>query len=454
MERVKKQAYSLDAIQNLMAYFGNVQDQLNVIHIAGTNGKGSVGAYISAILSAQGYRTGTYASPAVFDSRETIKINGEQIPKEDFDNIMSDVHKACEKMQQEGFPYPSAFEAETALAFCYFKQQKCDFAVIEAGLGGRDDATNLVKHPVCSVFTSISMDHMNFLGDTLEEIAAAKAGIIKSGCPCVSAEQKPSVLAVLKNAAIQAKSTFYVGDQACIRNYRYDADGSSFFAEWDLEDGRELLQIQSVMTGAFQQENFACALEVIRLLRKQGTEISRDAVETGLCSAYLPGRFEKILDEPAFYIDGGHNEGAAQSLAKTLQHCFPKKKMVYIIGVLADKEYQKVLRDTLPYASQVFTVTPDNPRALDGRVLAEEAARIYKDLKSGSELDRKLDFDPGSDFILDFDSGAAVSYVADMHQAVARAINAAGSQGVVLAFGSFSFLKQLRETAVDNIYCL
>lgn len=427
MERVKKQAYSLDAIQKLMAYFGNVQDQLNVIHIAGTNGKGSVGAYISAILSAQGYRTGTYASPAVFDSREIIKINGEQISKQDFDQIMSDVYKACETMQQEGFPYPSAFEAETAAAFCYLKQQQCDFAVVEAGLGGRDDATNLVKHPICSVFTSISMDHMNFLGDTLEEIASAKAGIIKPGCPCVSAKQKSSVLTVLKNAAMQAKSPFYVGDQTCIRNYRYDADGSSFFVEWDCADGRKFLQIHSAMTGEFQQENFACALEVIRLLKEQGIKISGDAVETGLCSAYLPGRFEKILDEPAFYIDGGHNEGAAQSLAKTLQHCFPKKRIVFIIGVLADKEYKKVLRVTLPYASRVFTVTPDNPRALDGQVLAEEAARIDKDLKSVSE---------------------SVLYVSDLRQAVGQAMNAAGSQGIILAFGSFSFLKQLREKVV------
>ena len=327
----------MDAIRNLMAHLGNIQDQLNVIHIAGTNGKGSVGIYISAILSAQGYRTGTYASPAVFDDREIMKVDGQQIPEKDFAEIMSYVHKACEQMHQEGEVYPSAFEAETAAAFCYFKQQKCDFAVVEAGLGGRTDATNIISRPICSVFTSISMDHMAFLGDTLEEIAAEKAGIMKPGCPCVSAVQKPKVLEVLKNAAARTESLFYVGDGAYIRQFQYDGAGSSFFLDWrdDSEDGRNTLRIHSSMAGAFQKENFACALEVVRVL--QG---------------------------------------------------------------MADKEYKKVLQATLPYASCVFTVTPPNPRALDGKILAGEAVRFYPKLK--------------------------VCYVPDIRQAAAWAVKEAG----------------------------
>lgn len=411
----------MDAIRNLMTRLGNVQEQLNVIHIAGTNGKGSVGIYISAILSAQGYRTGTYASPAVFDDREIMKIDGQQIPEKDFAEIMSYVHKACEQMHQEGDVYPSVFEAETAAAFCYFKQQKCDFAVVEAGLGGRTDATNIISRPICSVFTSISMDHMAFLGDTLEEIAAEKAGIMKPDCPCVSAVQKPKVLEVLRYAAAHTESPFYVGDGTYIRHFQYDGSGSSFFLDWrDSEDGRNTLRIHSSMAGAFQKENFACALEVVRVLQGKGIKISKDAVEKGLCSAYLPGRFEKLMDTPDFYIDGGHNEGAAQSLAQTVRHCFgTDKKIVYVIGVLADKEYQKVLQATLPYASCVFTVTPPNPRALDGKILAGEAVRFYPKLK--------------------------VCYMPEIRQAAAKAVEAAGSQGVVLAFGSFSFLKQLRE---------
>lgn len=447
MGNVKKQVYSLDAIRNLMGRLGNVQDELNVIHIAGTNGKGSVGAYISSVLSAQGYRTGTYASPAVFCGREIIKVDGKMIPEEDFTEMMSRINEVCEQMYREGYVHPSSFEAETAAAFCYFKQQGCDFAVIEAGLGGRTDATNLIQHPVCSVFTSISMDHMAFLGDTLEEIAQEKAGIIKQGCPCVSATQKPEVTDVLEHAAARAGSRFYAADGSCIRQFQYDASGSSFFVDWDNGSGedRDALQVHSAMSGAFQKENFACALEVLRLLQKQGVQISKDAVAKGFCSAYLPGRFEKIMDAPAFYIDGGHNEGAAKQLAKTVRHCFfPRQargkqpcpaaapKIVYIIGVLADKEYKKVLAAMLPYARLVFTVTPDNPRALDGQELAREAVRFYANSGVGAGMDTGL-------------GAAEVLYVPDIRQAAARAIKAAGSQGVILAFGSFTFLKQLRE---------
>lgn len=458
-----RQAYTLDGIYGLMARLGNVQDRLKVIHIAGTNGKGSVGAFISAVLSAQGYRTGTYASPAVIEKREIIRLDGELISQADFCEIMSDVQKACEEMGQEDGIFASEFEAETAAAFCYFYRKKCDFAVIEAGLGGRDDATNIIKHPVCSVFTSISIDHKNFLGDTLKEIAAAKAGIIKPGCPCVSGVQSPEALSVLKSAAMQAESPFYAADTARLWDYRYDGAMSSFIVDW--EDGKEPRLIRCAMTGAFQRENFACALEALFLLRKLGVPVSGDALEQGFYRARLPGRFEKIMEAPAFYIDGGHNEGAARQLARTVRHCFwpgeeysynekdsyiekdssgeeisfdkkqenagcGRNRLVYIIGMLADKEYEKVLPLMLPYASLVFTVTPQHPRALDGQVLALEARRFYARMESeGKQRGGK--------------GRPEVFYVPDISEAAARAVRGAGARGVVLAFGSFSFLKQL-----------
>ncbi len=445
-----KKAYSLNGILRLMARLGNVQDALKVIHIAGTNGKGSVGAYISAVLSAQGCRVGTYASPAVFEKREIIRLNGQMILEADFTKILSEVQKECENMRREEGISVSEFEMETAAAFCYFFQKKCDYAVIEAGLGGKDDATNVIKRPICSVFTSISIDHKDFLGDTLKEIATAKAGIIKPGCPCVSAVQDAPALFVLKEKAARAGSAFYLSDQDSIRDYEYDETGSRFFLDW--EDGEEPLEIHASMTGSFQRENFACALETLRLLKKRGVFLSKDAVKTGLM-ARLPGRFEKILDDPPFYIDGGHNEGAARQLARTVRHCFfsddapgdrkrkafREKKLIYMIGMLADKEYQKVLPLMLPYASLTIAVTPRNERALDGQVLEAEAKRFYARM----ELDKKSDKES--------DHGRAeVFYEPDMNAAAAQAICAAGSQGVVLAFGSFTFLKQLREAVAEK----
>lgn len=440
--------YGLESIRSLMARLGNVQDQLRILHVAGTNGKGSVCAMLAGILQAAGYRTGVYSSPAVFKPEEIIKVDGKCISREAFAELAGKVQAVCTDLVNKGLRHPTAFEAETAIAFCYFKQEACEYVVLEAGLGGAEDATNLIMHPLCSILTSISMDHMGILGHTLEEIAAAKAGIMKPGCPCVSSVQKPEVVRVLQRAAAKQGSELRIADTSCIRSFSYHDEKSCFEvsdmffglqtgafcqaetcqeqqgmaaqAEGDL---KKVLKGTLGLTGACQKENLACVLEVVKLLREKGVRITQEALLTGLADVRLPGRFEKISREPDFYIDGAHNEGAALCLRETVRDCLSGtgRRIVYIIGVFADKEYEKLLRIMLPDAVQVFTVTPDHPRALSGETLARLAGTMHP----------------------------AVSYVPDLAQAAVLAAEAAGAGGAVVAFGSFSYLKALK-AAVKN----
>lgn len=466
-------------IRNLMGHLGNVQEQLQIIHVAGTNGKGSVCALISGILREAGYRIGVYTSPAVFDDTEIFQIDGVQIPQEAFAELTSDVQAACVQMQKEGLPHPTAFEVETAIAFCYFKREKCDFVVLETGLGGVSDATNLITHPVCSVLASISRDHTAWLGEALAQIAAAKAGIIKPGCPCVTAAQEPEVLAVIRKKAAEMGSELWIADDKFIRNYEYDGQGSRFeLAEYDVQgsrfaqaekdkqesqfersedDGQNVRRQKACcgLTGACQRKNIACALAVIRLLQKRGVFIPRDAVLKGLSKAHMPGRFERIHEKPDFYIDGAHNEGAALFLKETVQNCFTNRRIIYIIGVFKDKEYEKLLQVMLPYAAEVFTVTPNHPRALDGRKLAETAKRYYTAAAVLTANAAETAGGAVSPANAAGASGAAVSvsYVPKIADAaaLAAAAAAAGAEGVVLAFGSFSYLGELRQAVKDRL---
>lgn len=469
--------YGLDSIQSLMAHLGNVQEQVPYVHTAGTNGKGSVCAMLAQILASSGYRTGVYASPAVFDEREILKVNGIPVSKERYAQLIAKVQKACAEMEQEGLRHPTAFEAETAAAFCYFQEENCDIVLLETGMGGSLDATNLITHPLLSILTSISIDHRAFLGNTLKEITEAKAGIIKPGCPCVTAPQKPEVLEVIRKAAAEKGSELWEADSAFIARFAYDGQGSEFETAGygNMESGREAAGLECAesgmkvpelecaksgfesdgpksgetgyttvqeytefafesgksgmasdlyslhgklaLAGACQKENLVCVLTAVSVLKRKGFRIPPEAVLKGLSDVRLPGRFERIAARPDFYIDGAHNEGAALRLQETVQQCLKGRRTVFIIGVLADKEYKKVLEIMLPLAAEVFTVTPENPRALDGRELARQAAEYC----------------------------ARAVYVPEISQAVHLAKAAAGEDGAVLVFGSFSYLRELKQ---------
>ena len=426
----------LASICDLMAELDNVQETLSVIHVAGTNGKGSTCTMIAEVLKEAGYLVGRYSSPAVFFYEEIYQINGEPIPQDDYAVCMEAVKASCERLIAVGKPHPTAFEIETALAFLYFAKKQCDFVVLETGMGGATDATNLISSPICSVLTDISRDHMGFLGDSLAEIAGVKAGIIKQGRPVVTVCQKPEAMTVIEERARQMKAKLILAKEERICSIRYDADGMELVCVGSRrerllpkEDGQavragaEELCLQLSLTGAHQVRNALLALTVAETLHDMGYHISKEHVLKGFENTRWAGRFETIHREPRIIIDGAHNEGAAEKLRDTIENCFTNQPITYIIGVLADKEHEKMLELLLPYAGKVYTVTPDNPRALSGEALYLEAKKYHSNVICADSVG----------------------------QAVRCAVANAGSGEVILAFGSLSYLGQVKE-AVEQLF--
>lgn len=399
----------LESIRNLMQELGNVQEQLHIIHVAGTNGKGSVCAFLSAALTEAGYRVGRYNSPAVFERREVFRIGETMISKEEYAAVFERVQTACEALKKRGCPHPTVFEVETAAAFLWFYEKKCDLVLLETGMGGETDATNLITHPVCSVLTSIGMDHMQYLGNTIEEIAKVKAGIIKKGCPVVALKQGDSVCEVIKNKAEECGSRCVLVE---VPQYMQEAPiwGTTL---QDVHYG----SVHTALGGIWQRENLSLALAVLKLLEESGYPITKEAVQSGIAKTIWHGRYEVLQTEPLFTIDGAHNPIAAKRLKETIEKDFTNREIIYIIGVLADKEHEKMLRLLLPGAKAVFTVTPDSPRALDGEILAKEA-RKYAD---------------------------NIWHVPDIGKAVKMAKETAKESDVILAVGSLSYLKEVKK---------
>ena len=399
----------LESIRNLMQELGNVQEQLHIIHVAGTNGKGSVCAFLSAALTEAGYRVGRYNSPAVFERREVFRIGETMISKEEYATVFERVQTACEVLTKRGCPHPTVFEVETAAAFLWFYEKKCDLVLLETGMGGETDATNLITHPVCSVLTSIGMDHMQYLGNTIEEIAKVKAGIIKKGCPVVALKQGDSVCEVIKNKAEECGSRCVLVE---VPQYMQEAPiwGTTL---QDVHYG----SVHTALGGIWQRENLSLALAVLKLLEESGYPITKEAVQSGIAKTIWHGRYEVLQTEPLFIIDGAHNPIAAKRLKETIEKDFTNREIIYIIGVLADKEHEKMLRLLLPGAKAVFTVTPDSPRALDGEILAKEA-RKYAD---------------------------NIWHVPDIGKAVKMAKETAKESDVILAVGSLSYLKEVKK---------
>lgn len=401
----------LESIQNLMRELGNIQDKLKIIHIAGTNGKGSTGAFLESALMKAGKKVGRYTSPAVFEELEVWRINQQNITKEEYAFYVERVKNACDCMTEKGMPHPTVFEVETALAFLYFYEKECDYVLLEVGMGGETDATNLIKKPVCSVITSISMDHMQFLGNTIEEIVAVKAGIIKEGCPVVVLEQKAEVMRVIADVAEAKGAALRIADATdCNSEKNYDFNSSSEVVSYTCA---EFGEITLGMSGDYQLENSYLAAIVLKHI----LGISDTYIKEGLKKAVWPGRFETIWDEPQFIIDGAHNEEAAEKLSATIQNYFTNREITYIIGVLADKEHEKMLQKMLPLAERVYTVTPPNARALDSESLAREAEKYHNQVTACECID----------------------------QAVEKALETTGKDGIILAFGSLSYLKDVKQ---------
>lgn len=377
--------YGLENMRRLCGFLDNPQNKLKFVHIAGTNGKGSVLAYVSTILQTAGYHTGRYLSPTIFDYRERFQINGKWISQAAFCRYLEQVKEAAERMEAEGMSHPTLFELETAIAFLYFVDKKCDIVVLETGLGGSLDATNIIQTTLCAVFASVSMDHMAILGNTIEEIARQKAGIIKDNCCVVSCRQNPEAMHVIEQTAAAHKCRLTVAEAEQASKIRYGLLKQRF-------DYGQYRDLEICLAGCHQIENAVLAVEVIEELRKEGFAVSEAQLRKGLAETKWAGRFSVAGKNPLFIVDGAHNEDAALRLAQSIQFYFTNKRIIYIIGMLRDKEYDKVLRLTAPYAEHIITVTPPNQvRALRGYELAQSAKVFHKSVTVADSLQEAVE---------------------------------------------------------------
>ena len=383
LPRLGSGAPGLDRMQNLMDHLGNPEKDLQCIHIAGTNGKGSLAAMTSAILTAAGYKTGLTISPYVVDFRERFQIDGEMIPPRTLSSLTGKVMDAIETIRSEGGETPVEFEAVTALALLWFAREKCDLVVLETGLGGRCDATNVVPHKLVAAITKIGYDHMEILGDTLDKIAAEKAGIIKEGSVVINYPDQPEeAMGPILTAAAEAHTSIVTPDKEDIVRLR----GKRLENRIDYGGYRAALGLP----GSHQANHAAMAVEIaLALWREFGYDISDEAIEQGLAAARMPARIEVLRRHPLLLLDGCHNPDGAKMLADTLTHADFEENLVGVMGVLADKDYKDMLSDLAPCFAKVYTVTPNCPRALSAEDLQKEA-RFHTEAEAAGSVPEAL----------------------------------------------------------------
>ena len=393
----------LDAMNALLDRLCRPEKHLKIIHIAGTNGKGSTGTFIASVLKESGYKAGHYSSPAVFEEREIIKVNGRNISEKDYVNLIEEI-----KNTDLSF---TRFELETALALLYFYQKGCEYAVIECGLGGREDATNAMSDTLVSVFCQIGMDHMQYLGNSLKDIASNKAGIIRENGHAVYIKSNKESDDAIETIAAARHANVKAVEPGEVKNALYTLNETVF-------DLNEYKALRLSMAGEYQPLNAALAIGVVRELIVLGAKISEKQMRAGLFKASLSGRFEVICQKPLFVIDGAHNEPASKVLAKNIIQYFGNRRLIFIIGVLKDKEYDKVIRNTCDLAWQVITVTsPNRQRALPAMELAEAVREVNLNVTAADSIP----------------------------EAVETALLMAAKDDVIVAFGSLSYLSKIKE---------
>lgn len=406
-----KQYGSVPGLENIRALcekLGHPEQKLTFIHVAGTNGKGSTVACLSQILKESGYRVGQYISPTIFEYRERIQVNGKMITKKALAQGMTMLKEICQELVREGKAHPTSFEVETALAFWYFGEKKCDIVVLETGLGGELDATNVIAHPLVEVFTSISMDHMGILGKTYAQIARSKAGIMKPNSIAVTTTQNEEVSKVLFEQAqkigIPLRESYM--EKVKIRKSRLDEQ---------VFDYKSYQKMVIHLAGKYQIENAILAIEATEALKEQGVRIPERAVADGLEKAVWKGRFQVVSTKPYFLVDGAHNRDGAKKLAESLSYYFPEKRMIFILGVLRDKEREQILKETSFLADQILTISTRGERGLSSYDLALTASQYHSN----------------------------VTDVGGIQEAVELSYLMADENTVIVAFGSLSYLGEL-----------
>jgi len=365
----------MERIAGLCQRLGNPQDGLKVIHVAGTNGKGSVCRFLYEALRSLGYSVGLYTSPYIVDFNERIRLDGREISDEELTRIAQRVDAAAEEMVSEGQEAPTEFEVVTAIAFCYFAEKAPDFVILEVGLGGRGDSTNVVMEPLATVITSISMDHMDRLGNTIEEIAGEKAGIIKPGVPVFSNVEDEAAAKVIARRAYLLGSMLV--DVTRLNTGRVAAGFGSYTFSTRI-DGTLYDNVEISAIGRHQVRNCVTALSVLEYLRRQKViSVEKEALYEGIRAAHEPGRFEILRqggqgNGPWVILDGAHNEAGAEALVETMEELFYEQRILMVVGMMRDKDCRSMLKYFSAITKDFICTEPSNPRSLDTASLAAE----------------------------------------------------------------------------------
>ena len=401
----------LERTHELLAALGNPHKSLKFVHIAGTNGKGSTAACIAAVLQKAGYKTGLYTSPYIHSFNERMQINGEYITDDELIEMTDRVRPHADKMNDA----PTEFELITALAMLYFLHKECDIVVLEVGMGGELDSTNVIDVPEVAVITLIGYDHVKELGPTIEDIAHAKAGIIKGG-DVVVYDDVPDVKAVFECVCAKKNARLRVADFSRISNEKFSLSESNFLFE-------PYGKISLPLVGTYQPKNAAVAITALEVLREKGYAIADNDIADGLKSVRWQGRFEVLGHDPVFILDGAHNPQGIEAVSLSLEHHFKGRKIVFILGVMADKDIDSMITPIVPLAEAFITVRPNNPRAM-----------------SEVELAKKL-----------FTHNVSAAPFSSISAGVENAIKLAGESGIVCAIGSLFLSGDIRTAYEETL---
>lgn len=408
----RKSRLGLSRIRTFLSLLGNPQKQLRFIHVAGTNGKGSTVAMLSSILRCAGYRTGMYISPCIDRFNEYIQLDGVPIPDDALARLTERVRPFADAMDD----HPTEFELITAIAFSYFLEQGCDVVMLEVGMGGALDSTNVIDAPELAVLTNIGLDHVRELGPTIADIARTKAGIIKPGCTVVTYDQNEEADAVIAETCRAQSATLVRVDHTRIGNLNASLDGLTF-------DFHPYQNLHCSLIGSYQPHNAAVALTAVEQLQQKGWRIGETAVRAGLACVAWPARFEILCRTPLLVADGGHNPQGVDAALESLRMHFPGQKPVFLLGMMADKDVSHMLEAICGMADQIVTVTPGNPRAMASDELAARARAF----------------------------GGAARSCASVGIGLRTAMELAGPGGLVCALGSLYLLRDVRAALPDAI---
>ena len=396
----------LERTRELLAALGNPEKDLKFAHIAGTNGKGSTSACISSILQRAGYRTGLYTSPYIIRFNERMQVDGEHIPDDELIRLTDEIRPYADAMADP----PTEFELITALAMKHFRNKGCDIVVLEVGMGGELDSTNVIETPEVAVITTIGFDHVKELGPAITDIAMAKAGIIKSNGDVVAYGGAPEVEEVFERVAAERCARLHWTDFKRITREDVTLDGIRMRFE-------PYGDLMLPLAGAYQPKNAAVAITAVEVLREKGYEVGDDAITSGIAGVRWPGRFEILGRAPVFILDGSHNPQGMEATADSLRRHFKERKIVFVVGVMADKDVDLMMSYIAPLAGMFIAVRPDNPRAMDVKTLAGKMASYDVPVSIGDTI----------------------------YDGVAEAIGRAGEGGIVCALGSLYFSAEIRE---------